>query len=362
MKILCITDCADRAETELFIRLSQRVATLAVMSNPAGRYHPLLLEAGVNTIPLRITGRFDREGTRAIRVEVYRGDYDIVHAFNTRAVACMLRAARHHPAKLLGYRGVTTGVGYLKPESWHTFLSPRLDGIFCVAEAVRQSLLAVKGLWWRFPEHTAKTIYKGHELAWYGGEPADLAGLGVPVGAKTLCCISRDSAKKGIVTLLDAFDKLDAKLNCHLLIIGGVDGNPAVRTRARSCSHPERVHFTGYRNDAVAIVRAADLLVSASASGEGLPRVVIEAMCTGTPVVATNAGGTRELVIDGDTGLLIPAKAPDALSAAITRTLTDPQATQQRVAAAKQRIENEFSAANTVTATLAWYQELLATG
>ncbi|PLW83670.1 glycosyltransferase family 1 protein [Kineobactrum sediminis] len=364
MKVLCITDCPDRAETELFIRLSQAAAVdiFTVMSNPAGRYHELLLEAGVNVIPLRISSRFDREGTRAIRAEVYRGGYDIVHAFNTRAVAGVLRAARRHPAKLLGYRGVTTGVGYLKPESWHTFLSPRLDGIFCVAEAVRQSLVSVKGLWWHFPEHKAKTIHKGHELAWYSGEPADLTGLGVPPGATTLCCISRDSAKKGLLTLLDAFDNLPAELSCHLLIIGGVDSNQAVRARASACRYPDRVHFTGYRNDAVAIVRAADLLVSASASGEGLPRVVIEAMCTGTPVVATDAGGTRELVIDGATGLLVPAKNPDALSAAITRALTDPQATQQRVIAARERIENEFSAARTVTETLAWYQDLLATG
>tara|TARA_R100000005_G_scaffold93132_1_gene67889 strand:+ start:149 stop:1240 length:1092 start_codon:yes stop_codon:yes gene_type:complete len=360
MKALCITDCADRPETELFIRLAQRMERFAVMSNPAGRYHSLLVDAGLEVIPLKIRGRFDREATALIRDTVYAGDYDIVHAFNSRAVTCMLRAARGHRARLLAYRGVTTGVGYGKPEAWMTFLNPRLDGILCVADAIRDALLAVHLFWLHLPPEKLKTIHKGHELAWYDVEPAALTEFGVPADARTLCCISRDSAKKGALTLLDAFDTLPVELNSHLLLIGSVDNNARVRERAARCRHPERVHFTGYRTDVTQILSAADLLVSASESGEGLPRVVIEAMAVNTPVVATDAGGTRELVLDGETGLLVPQRSPAALSAAISDALQDSAAATQRAINARRRIAEAFNAEQTAINTYAWYQERLA--
>lgn len=360
MKVLCITDCADRAETELFIRLSRQAGNFAVMSNPGGRYHGLLLDAGLEVIPLQIHSRLDRQATALIRDTVYAGDYDIVHAFNSRAVSCMLRAAKDHRARLLAYRGVTTGVSYTKPEAWTTFLNPRLDGIMCVAEAIRQALLSVRLLWLRLPAAKVKTIHKGHELAWYDVEPASLGEFGVPAGATTLCCISRDSAKKGTLTLLEAFDALPDELNCHLLLVGSVDRNAKVRARSARCRHPERVHFAGYRNDVTNILRAADLLVSPSASGEGLPRVVIEAMCVDTPVVATDTGGTRELVLDGETGLLVPPRNAPALAAAINAALADRDATRRRAAAARERIGREFNAGQTAANTFAWYQERLA--
>lgn len=359
MKVLCITDCQDRPESELFIRLSRQIDQFTVMSNPDGRNYQLLVDAGVRVLPLQIRSRFDREGTAAIKAELERGDYDIAHAFNTRAVACLLRAGKHHRAKLLGYRGVTTGVSYLKPESWHTFLSPRLDGVFCVAEAVRQSLLKAHFLWWHFPPEKARTIHKGHDPAWYQIDPVLPAEFGVTQEARTLCCISRNSAKKGIETLLDAFDLLPAGLNCHLLLIGSVDANQQVRERVARCHHPERVHFTGYRNDAVAIIHGADLLVSASESGEGLPRVVIEAMCVDTPVVATNAGGTAELVIDGETGLLVGQRDAPALGEAIAHSLTELDATAKRVATARQYIKEQFTPEGTAKETLDWYQNML---
>ncbi len=360
MKALCITDCADRPETELFIRLAQRMEQFTVMSNPAGRYHGLLLDAGLQVIPLKIIGRFDRAATALIRETVYKGDYDIVQAFNSRAVTCMLRAARGHRARLLAYRGVTTGVGYGKPEAWMTFLNPRLDGIMCVAHAIRDALLDVRFLWLRLPPEKLKAIHKGHELAWYNVEPAELADLGIPQGAKTLCCISRNSAKKGALTLLEAFDALPSALCSHLLLIGSVDSNAAVRERASRCQHPERIHFTGYRNDVTRILSAADLLVSASESGEGLPRVVIEAMAVGTPVVATDAGGTRELVADGETGLLVPQRNAPALATAMRNALEDSAAAAQRADNARRRIEREFNAEQTAVNTYAWYQERLA--
>ena len=359
MKVLCLTDRQDRPETELFLRLANKASHLTIMCNPEGRHYHLLREAGIRTIPLRIKSRRDREATRAIRDELYAEDYDIAHAFNSRSLACLIRAAKHHRARVLGYRGVTTGVGYLKPDSWGTFLNPRLDGILCVSESVRQALVSTRFLWLRFPAHKAKTIYKGHDPAWYQQSPVPKQELGIPDDAKTICCIARNSSKKGAITLLHAFDRIPAHLNAHLILVGNIVNNKRVHAQASLSRRPERIHFTGYRPDAVAIIRGANLLVSPSESGEGLPRVVLEAMCVQTPVVATDAGGTRELVIHDETGFLVSPRRSDQMASAIENTLSDLTGSARRADAALRHVAAHFHPERTAAETNAWYRQIL---
>jgi L-malate glycosyltransferase len=359
MKILCITDRQDRPETELFLRLAKEVDRLTVMCNPNGRNYPLLKQGGVDLIPFEVKSRFDRESTARIRRELEKDDYGIAHAFNSRALACLLRAGKDYPARILGYRGVTTGVGHLNPESWHTFLNPRLDGVLCVSEAVRRSLINTRLLWRRFPAYKATTIHKGHDPSWYEAPPVPKPELGIPDGAKAICCIARNSSKKGALTLLNAFDRLPEALNVHLVFVGGIAANKRARARASRCRQSDRIHFTGYRTDAVAIIHGVDVLVSASESGEGLPRVVIEAMCVGTPVVATGAGGTGELVIHAETGLLVPQQGVSAMAAAIEQCITDPAGSARRAEAAFDRIVSEFHPSRTAAETITWYTQLV---
>lgn len=358
MKVLFVTDKCDRPESELFIGLSKQI-DVTVMCHPEGRNYPLLKAAGVNLIDFKLAGRFDKEGTAKIKQELYAGDYDIIHAFNSRAVTCAVRAAKKHRAKVLGYRGVTTNMSYFQPENWFSFLNPRLDGVFCVAEAVRQSMLKARLLWWHIPPHKLKTIYKGHKPEWYQGEAVNLAKFGVPQGANVLCCISRNSMRKGIATLLDAFDEFPAELNMHLLLIGGIDKNVEAQTRVKNSKHPERIHFTGYINNVTDVIRACDMLVSASESGEGLPRVVIEAMCVSRPVVATDAGGTPEVVLHNETGLLVRQGDAKQLNQAILNVFEYPEQAAQRAERALERVYEVLGAEDTIKQTLSWYGELL---
>ncbi|WFE69714.1 glycosyltransferase [Thiomicrospira sp. R3] len=358
MKVLCITDCQDRPETELYILLNQRVEKLLVMANPNGRFYPLLLAHGVEVQPIQIKSRFDRPATELIRQTLIMNSVDIVHAFNTRAVACMLRAGKKSSAKLLAYRGVTTGVGYLRPESWHTFLSPRLDGVMCVAEAIRQALIGTRFLGFKFPVHKAKTIRKGHNPQWYAGDAVLPVSYGVPEGALTLCCIARNSLKKGVLTLVEAFALLDKALNAHLVLVGSIDKNTVLKQKIEQAGLVDRVHFTGYRNDAIQIIRGCDVLVSASQSGEGLPRVAIEAMCVGTPVVATDSGGTREVVLDGQTGLLVKKGAAADLAQAVARVLGDAGLRSRLSVQGLRFVSTELTPERTADEVIGWYQQL----
>lgn len=358
MRILFITDAPDRPETELLVKITEH-ADVTVMTKKDSRNFHILQSTNAKILEYDIKKRFDSKAITNLKANIDNNKYDIVHAFNSRAITCAIQAGKKSKTKILGYRGVSTNNTSLQLENWFSYLHPRLDGVFCVSKAVRDSFF--KGFVFRKKQlsRKLKTIYKGHDPKWYDGEPADLEPFGIPSGAPVLCCLSRDSIKKGILTLLDAFDDLPSDLNAHLLLVGSINKNKQAINRVQQCKHPERVRFSGYVNNPTAVIRASTLLVSASESGEGLPRVVIEAMCVQSPVVATDAGGTREVIESGKNGILVAQKNKEDLTKNIISILKNPEAAKRYTEAALQSIYNKFYAEDTVKNTLAWYQEIL---
>jgi glycosyltransferase involved in cell wall biosynthesis len=96
----------------------------------------------------------------------------------------------------------------------------------------------------------------------------------------------------------------------------------------------DQVVFTGYRQDAVALMKHFDVLVLPSRT-EALGGVLIEAMALGVPIVASSVGGIPEVVKDGETGLLIESSNPEDYAAAILRVLNDPPLAKRITVSAK---------------------------
>ena len=119
------------------------------------------------------------------------------------------------------------------------------------------------------------------------------------------------------------------------------------RTLARRERVAERVHFLGWRHDAGALLRAADLFVCSSRV-EPLGNMVIEAWSAGCPVVAAAAAGPAELLRDGADGALVPMEDPAALAEGIAALLEDPPRRAACTAAGRARFETEFAAAPVV--------------
>jgi glycosyltransferase involved in cell wall biosynthesis len=102
------------------------------------------------------------------------------------------------------------------------------------------------------------------------------------------------------------------------------------------------VRFLGHRPDVEQILGAADVFVLSSAS-EGMSNTILEAMACGLPVVATRVGGADEMVVDGETGRLVPPAGPRELAGAVTALMADPVAARAMGAAGRRRAEQEFS-------------------
>ena len=155
--------------------------------------------------------------------------------------------------------------------------------------------------------------------------------------------VGRLSVEKGVSYLIDAMAELRAKqADVHLLVVGEGDQRAHLQERVDSLGLPQAVTFLGERADARQIIGALDVLVLPSLT-EGLPNVVLEAFAYKTPVVATAVGGVPELVIDGETGWLVPLRNPHALAQAILDALSNPEEARRRAENAYRHLLEHFT-------------------
>jgi glycosyltransferase involved in cell wall biosynthesis len=119
----------------------------------------------------------------------------------------------------------------------------------------------------------------------------------------------------------------------------------------------ENVTFLGVRNDLPDLLAATDSVLMPSLN-EGFPRTAIEAMAAGKPVIATRVGGTPEAIIDGETGILVPAKDVEAMAEALNTLVADGELQTRLGAAGRTRAEQNYSLANYVSRLDGLYQQL----
>ena len=183
--------------------------------------------------------------------------------------------------------------------------------------------------------------------------------LGLPPGAPLVGEIARLCDVKGQRELIRALAKLP---DVHAVLVGDdLERNGAYREllvrEARTAGVGDRVVLTGYRPDVPEILDELDVVALPSWI-EGLPLVLLEALAHGRPVVATPVGGTPELVVDSETGLLVPPRDPEALAAALRRLLDDPVLAARLGEAGRERVRDRFSVEAMTARLLALYDEV----
>jgi glycosyltransferase involved in cell wall biosynthesis len=159
-----------------------------------------------------------------------------------------------------------------------------------------------------------------------------------------LITVGRLKAPKDFPTLVRAVGALPPAAFDELLVVGdGPDRGP-LAGEVSSLGLDGRIRLLGERADVPALLADADVFVLSSRS-EGLPVSVIEAMAAGLPVVASAVGGLHELVVDGETGLLVRPGDPEALADALGHLLADPDYCRQLGDAGRARAETRFDLA-----------------
>jgi glycosyltransferase involved in cell wall biosynthesis len=358
IRALCMTEDADRPTVATFIGLQRSGIDVTVVCPPGTAGARALLEAGLTVRDFDLRRGFDWSGIRRLRGDLVRGEYDILHVFSNKALQNGLVATIGLPVKIVAYRGIVGNVSFFDPVSWLRFLNPRIDRIVCVADAVRDYFLSMRPAWLRLPPQRLVTIHKGHSLDWYTTTPADLTELGIPERAFVVGCVANYRPRKGIELLVEAIGRLPAACEAHLLLVGRMDA-PALTKALAASPAAARIHGLGHRADAPSLAAACDVFVLPSIKREGLARSLIEAMAYGVAPVVTDCGGSPELVVDGVSGIVVPAGDAGAIADALGRLCADPDLRERLGRAARERIERDFRIEATIAKTVALYRDLI---
>lgn len=187
------------------------------------------------------------------------------------------------------------------------------------------------------------------------------AELGIGSDELVVGTVGRMVREKGYHELLRAAELIRERTpSARFMVVGEPDvvKVDALRPEAMGPGAHD-VLFTGWREDVADLMRAMDVFVLPSWR-EGLPRAAIEAAATGLPLVLTDIRGCREVVRDGEEGLLVPVRDPDRLTSAILRLLEDPTLRRRMGAAARARAEDRFDERRVVRTVVEQTRKLVA--
>jgi glycosyltransferase involved in cell wall biosynthesis len=328
-----------------------------------GELVALLRDAGTPVHLLDARGRVDPLALGRLVNLLRLGEYDIVHSHLFRAdiyaglaVARLgerrpyLVSTRHNDDRFF----LNPFVGIV-----HYALSARQDLIIAISDHIARFTVA-RGV--RDPARVRR-VYHGLDTP----DTRELdreaqrirRELGLDADDFLVGNVGRLAPQKGQRHLIEAMPFLLERVpRAHAVIAGGGDLEDYLRDLARDVGVAECVHVLGPRRDVPALMHALDVFAMPSI-WEGFGLVLLEAMAAAVPIVASRVATIPEVVLDGETGLLVPAGDEVALAEALARLANDPLAAHQLGEAGRERLRRQFSIDKMVGDTELLYRELI---
>jgi sugar transferase (PEP-CTERM/EpsH1 system associated) len=227
--------------------------------------------------------------------------------------------------------------------------------VVAVSQDARRELLRHNNL----PATKVTVILNGIDVQSYRRARADdhslRQSLGIADEDCVFICVARLSPEKGHDTLIDAFAVvLRAAPRSRLVIVGGGKMEAALKEQAERLGIGGCVHFLGFRDDVAAVLHSADAFVLASLM-EGVSLTLLEAMAAGLPIVTTAVGGNPEVVVDGETGILVPARDAKSFAEGMRRICSDRTLAEELGQRGQARAFSQFDIGSMIDAYLAVY-------
>jgi glycosyltransferase involved in cell wall biosynthesis len=284
---------------------------------------------------------------------------DIVHAHEPHGVAAAATALSiaspsRRPA-LVATRRVEL---HLKANSFSRWKYRQVDRFLTASEAIRAMLLQ-DGV---SPDR-AVTVHEGIDVERVAGvEPMNVREeYWFPPHSLIVGNIAALVPHKGQKFLIDAAAIVVREMpEARFLVLGEGELHASLEHQIRHLHLAQHVVLAGFRADVLSVLKGLDLFVLSSVT-EGLGTSLLDAMAAERPIVATRAGGIPEVVVHGETGLLVPPRDGPALAAAILEMLRDPTRRQRFAAAGLARVRERFNVDRMVDETLGVYAALVDT-
>jgi glycosyltransferase involved in cell wall biosynthesis len=363
---LLITDLdvggAERALVELARRLDRRAFDVRVWSlaapsaGPARSLIPALHEALIPVQALQARGA--RDALRVVRYLVaqwkaWRPDILQTSLFHANIVGRLAAWPAGVPHVVSGIRvAEQRGRWRLSVDRWTERLVERH---VCVSHSVAEFSCTEGGL----PTNKLVVIPNGVDLSPYdGAAPIAADELGIPSGRQWITYVGRLDPQKGLEWLLDnASSWLAAAADHDLLLVGDGPLRAPLADLVRTRQLEGRVHFVGWRGDVPRILAASRLLVLPSL-WEGMPNVILEAMASSLPVLATDVQGVRELLGPDADAQVVAVGDAVGWNAKLQALVKDPQLAAQLGTRNRQRVAERFTLDHMIEAYAQLYRSL----
>lgn len=360
-----------QAQVLLLLRGLQARGHKSLLLAPPGPLLERARGAGISCEPWRAGGEWDLGALLAAAGILRRFAPAVVHCHSAHAHALGVPAARLARVPVVV---VSRRVDFAVAGTILSRLKYRMgvDAYLCISRGVRDVMRA-GGI----PERRLVLVPSGIELPGDDAAAGPAAGagarsagsapptpdlrsmIGVPAGAPIIGTVAALAPHKNHADLLRAARiVVDARPDVHFVWIGEGECRAALERLRSELALESHVHLLGFREDARRLMPQFTLFVLSSYL-EGLCTSLLDAQALGVPVVATAVGGVPDIVVDGETGRLVPGRDPGSLARALIGAVGDEVARQAWAERGRVRVR-DFSADRMVDATLAAYREALA--
>ena len=341
---------AERQVVELALALNKERYNVTVVTLYPGQplEEELIDVPDVELLSLNRKGRFDFAILGRL-LEILRSrDIHVLQPYLTPATFFGLIAARiaSTPVTVVTERSGLRDKSRLGDRTYR-FLEDRLtvfaDAALANSKAGEQFLQS-RGI----PRYKTDVVYNGVNETRISITPSEVKAvrdqLGLAVDDVVIGVAASLTLAKDHQNFLRAAERVAKEIpEARFLIVGEGPLRKSLEQQALCLGLKERVVFAGQHPNVAPYIANFDVAVLPSNNYEGCSNFLLEAMGIGTPCVATNVGGNPELITDGENGLLVPARDPEALANAIIRLVRQPELTTRLVLAANSRLRSNFS-------------------
>lgn len=323
---------------------------VTIATEPQGYLVDEAKKNGISILPITISNSFSIKTLMEMRRQLRQTDFDILHThggtagFWGRAAATLNRSPR---VRVHTYHGLhylsEANEGRRTFQLADRFALPFTSKVICVCKSDFQKGMAAKIV----TETKGVVIHNGIELEKFSHQAKreDLRKeFGIGKDDIVFGTVGRLHKQKAQDILLRGFKKVaDRHPQVQLWIVGEGELRDTLERLAQELGIAGKVIFLGGRTDIPELLSAMDIFVLSSL-WEGQPIVLLEAMASAKPVVATNVDGIPEIVENGKTGLLVEPGEVDALAFAMEQLFVHPQVREDFAGRGRDRISEEFTA------------------
>lgn len=324
-----------------------------VVAHPSGELRQRAKE-GLDVIALAPRTEMDLSAAWRFSRLIKQVKPDIIHAHDPHGVAMAAMALSMSTQLVKPPLVVSRRVDFrLQGNALSRWKYRQVDLFICASEAIRTMLIA-DGV----PAERAVTVHEGIDLARVEAAPAAKLHeeLWLPHHAPLVGNVAALVPHKGQRHLIDAAALVIRQVpDARFVIAGEGELRPSLERAIKEHRLEKHVMLAGFRPDVLSLHKAFDIFVMSSVT-EGLGTSLLDAMAAARPVVATTAGGIPEVVVDGETGILVPPRDHEAMASAIVRLLKDPDLRQRMGHAGLVRARRRFTAERMVQETLRVYK------